>query len=216
MSRRLSSILEWWWRWLPLVGIALFLILYLASARLYPGGTKLDPGAAGYSHLSNYWCDLLREASYSGHPNPGRPLAVAATVLLPLSLLPFCLKLAALAKGALSRRLVAAGGSLAMLLATLVFTPLHDLAINLAAPLGLLAFLLALRGLLRAGQRRLVLLAGFALAAATLNWLLWQTATLLTWLPLVQRLAYASFFSWVVATVLWANRPMASRSETRS
>jgi hypothetical protein len=194
-----SRLARWCETWIPPLGVALFVLLYFVAASLYPGGTRSDRTTVGYAHLSNYWCDLLDAVSYSGKANPGRPYAVVATVALPLTLIPFCFRLARLARGG-ERWVIGAAGSLAMLLATLIFTPLHDLAINLAAPLGFCAFVLGLRGLTRAGHRRLVLLAGVALALSTLNYLMWQTRWLLWLMPVVQKLAYLALLSWVIAT----------------
>jgi len=179
-------------------------LLYFLAASLYPGGTRVDRATLGYAHFSNYWCDLLDAVSYSGSPNPGRPYALVATVALPLTLIPFCFRLARLARGR-ERWFIRGAGSLAMLLATLIFTRLHDLAINLAGPLGFCAFALALRGLLRKGFRRLLLLAGAALALSLLNYLMWQTRSLLFLMPLAQKLAYAALLSWVVATTFATN-----------
>ena len=72
---------------LPVFGIGSFLILYFYAAELYPGGTRIDPASIGFSHLKNFWCDLLDSTSYSGSANPGRPYALIATILLPLSLI---------------------------------------------------------------------------------------------------------------------------------
>jgi hypothetical protein len=154
--------------------------------------------------------------SYSGKPNPARPFAVAATVLLPLSLVPFCWRLALIPQGAASRRFVAGAGSLSMLLAALIFTRFHDLLINIAAPLGGVAFAVALQSLLRAGHRGLVLLALVALSLAAANWLMWETGALLRYMPLVQKLAYAALLTWVVTTVLFTGPSLRRRSASEA
>ena len=72
--------------WLPSIGILIFIGLYFCAASVYPGGTKFDHSAIGYDQFQNFWCDLLDAVTYSGQRNAGRPFALAATVILPLSL----------------------------------------------------------------------------------------------------------------------------------
>ena len=66
----------------PLAGIFLFLILYIIAAWLYPGGSKVDPQASGFSVLHNYWCDLFDVVAYNGSANPSRPIALIAMIIL--------------------------------------------------------------------------------------------------------------------------------------
>src|SRR5689334_15897645 len=119
MNRRLAS--------LPYFGIFTFLGLYVYACSLYPGGTKFDQSTLGYSQLGNFWCDLLDTVSYSGKQNPGRPFALAATLILPFSLIFFWYYVPTLFKGAaFKKRVVQVTGCLSMALAIFIFTPVHD------------------------------------------------------------------------------------------
>lgn len=143
--------------WVPLAGVVSFLICYLAAASLYPGGTRADHGTRGYSHLSNYWCDLLDHVSYSGDINAGRPFAVLATIVLPLSLIPLWVQAPLLfPEESSSRRIVRVTGPAAMVTSALVFTSLHDLAINVASVLGFTGFVATMLGLARSHRLALV------------------------------------------------------------
>jgi hypothetical protein len=184
---------------IPLVGVACFLAFYFSAAAIYPGGTEGDHQSAGYSHLWNFWCDLLHPVSYSGVMNGGRPFALAGTIALPLSLIPLWLlaPLLFLRRSALDP-FVRAAGVLAMVLASLVWTPFHDLSIEGSSLFGFGAFIAAELGFLRAGRRRLfaVGIAPVLFGAAT--FLMWKTGAGAVAIPLVQKAAYATFLVWIV------------------
>jgi hypothetical protein len=193
--------------WIPVLGVLLFLALYFIAASLYPGGTRTDHATRGYGHLSNYWCDLLDRVSYSGLPNPGYPFALIGTVVLPLSLISFWVRLPHLFRATvISGRIVAIAGPLAMLAATLIFTAWHDLTIRIAVGLGFSAFISAELGLARSERPGLALLGLFPLALGLTNFAMWQSGELLVIMPAVQKAAYASFFVWVVVCSLTPNR----------
>ncbi len=185
----------------PLLGIGASLACYCIAASLYPGGNQAHPRAAAYSHLHNYWCDLLDAVSYSGEHNPGRPLGVAATVILPTSLVPFFWQVTRLFPA--SRRLtmaVRATGIPSLLLATLVFTSWHDGVIQTASALGLVALAAIAKGLWRARQRLCLGLETLAAGLCLLNYVMWEWRLALVAMPTVQRFAFVSVWVWVLVT----------------
>lgn len=187
--------------WLPVAGVIAFVTCYFYAASLYPGGTRADHATRGYSHWSNYWCDLLDRVSYSGDVNAGRPFAVLATIVLPLSLMPLWIQAPLLfPEEPLARRIVRATGPAAMVLSALVFTSLHDLAINVASVLGFICFVATTLGLARSRRLALVGLGLIPLGLGLVNWVMWQTGWLLGAMPAIQKMSYVSFFSWVLAT----------------
>lgn len=200
MAERFPRIARVWATWLPMAGVGIFIALYLYAASLYPGGTSLDHQIRGYSHMSNYWCDLLDEVSYSGDINRGRPFAMLATIILPLSLVPLWLQVPLLFHGgSLSRRIVRVAGPASMVLSTLVFTSMHDLVINLASIIGFVAFVVTVLSLAIKGCTALVCIALFPISLGLANYVMWQTGSLLWAMPLVQKVAYSSFFLWIAA-----------------
>lgn len=185
--------------WVPVFGVVTFVLLYLQAAALYPGGTALNEGVDGYSFWANYWCDLLDTVSYSGGINHGRPFALLATVLLPLSLVPLWLQLPRLfPERSLGRRIVRLAGPASMFLATLVFTPFHDQVVNLAALLGLAAFTSTIVSLAKEQRSSLVKLAWLPMGLGLLNYAMWTSGSFLWAMPTVQKLAYLSFCVWVI------------------
>lgn len=193
----------------PVVGITAFLFLYGYAASAYPGGTKLDPRTVGYSHLDNYWCDLLVPVAYNGQPNPGMVYAVIGTVLLPLTLTAFWLSLPSLfANQRRKSQWVRWTGCASMSLATLVYTPMHDSIITVSGLLGLIAFAVATVALAQAKETTLFSLAIVAYIFAFADLVMWRGGVMLAYLPIIQKFAFVSFFVWVVACGIGLNRKL--------
>jgi hypothetical protein len=199
--------------WLPDVGVVAFVLLYFYAASLYPGGTQSDPSTAGYSQLGNYWCDLLDASSYSGQANPGRPFALAATIFLPLALLPlWCAAPTLLGEARAARIVVPVAGCSSMLLAIFVFTSAHDLVVNASSVLGFVAFATLLDGLRRRREHWLVTMGVVSLLLCVANFTMWQTGSLLGWMPMVQKAAFATVLVWALCTSARIRRVSAERS----
>ncbi|HEU4579298.1 MAG TPA: hypothetical protein VFS67_13630 [Polyangiaceae bacterium] len=49
--------------------LSVFALAIAAAASLYPGGSWTEPGAAGFSPLRNFWCDLVRTQAINGADN---------------------------------------------------------------------------------------------------------------------------------------------------
>src|ERR1039457_2408829 len=177
MKSRVPHVARLWAVWLPVAGVGAFIALYLYAASMYPGGTQAHHEIHGYSHLSNYWCDLLDRVSYAGDINRGRPFAVLATIILPLSLIPLWLQVPVLFRdGSGLRRLVQVTGPASMVFSMLVFTTVHDFAINVASVLGFVAVVATMLSV--SGKKRRAVLNGVALLSMILgvtNYLMWQT-----------------------------------------
>ncbi len=186
-----------WFVALPVFGVAAFCVLYALASSVYAGVSQ-----TGYAHLTNYWCDLLAATSPAGHGNPARPLAVLATFVLPLSLVPLWYHLPRLfAAEARAGVAVQVTGCTAMVGATLVWTPMHDLAINVVAVFGFCALLMTLFGIERRRYRAVSVCLRWAGALVFTNYVLWATGTLVWLIPAVQKAAFLGLFVWVaVAT----------------
>ncbi|PIQ21332.1 MAG: hypothetical protein COW65_09725 [Cytophagales bacterium CG18_big_fil_WC_8_21_14_2_50_42_9] len=77
------------WKLAPLFGSTLFLLLYFVATLYYPGGSQFDKNTKGFSWAHNYWCNLLNENAINGQPNPARPIALTAMMVLCLTLTVF-------------------------------------------------------------------------------------------------------------------------------
>ncbi|MBY0489540.1 MAG: hypothetical protein K2R93_06835 [Gemmatimonadaceae bacterium] len=190
------------WPWLaaqiPRAGIVLFLLGYVVAAARYPGGSRLDPQAVGYAHFGNFWCDLLDVTSYNGRPNAGRPVALVATWLLPVMLLPLWFELRHLWPRAVRTRwIVPAFGTVAMVATIGVTTRAHDAAINVGALAAAVALGTLLWRLHAARLRTLLLTGALAVTAGACDYAAYIGGAPAAVLPGLQKLAGAALLLWL-------------------
>lgn len=186
------------WLWVPLLGIPIFLILYVWASIYYPGGSQADPHARGFSWIHNYWCNLLNDHAINGQENPAKPIATTAMAILSLSLSVFWLHFptASLGRPPLVW-LVQVAGVAAMVTALLLNTSLdHDMITNTASLLGLIAVAGTLAGLHKLRWRGLFWLGIVNLVLVGLNNLFYYNQDLIAYLPLVQKISFLSFLAW--------------------
>ena len=84
-----------------------------------------------------------------------------------------------------------------MLLAGLIFTPYHDLLINLAGLFGLITLLYTFTGLYQQHYKSLFWFGCGCLVLMGLNNYIYYTHNQLYWLPSLQKITLALFLSWV-------------------
>jgi hypothetical protein len=151
--------------------------------------------------MDNYWCDLLDEPTYGGHSNPVRPLALIGILILCAGLSVLWWRVPALFSHAPRRALlVRATGILSGGVIPLVATPYHDVGVNLAMLIGLIAFSITLSAFKTRGGPLLFRLGLLTYALIIITYGAWQTGLGLDLLPLLQKIAFASFLTWMVFT----------------
>jgi hypothetical protein len=187
------------WFWIPLLGIPLFVLLYVWASFYYPGGSQADAQSTGFSWVNNYWCNLLNAMAINGQTNPAQPIAMTAMVVLCISLAVFwyLFPMISLSKN-LSVRITQFTGVAAMGTALLLNSSLdHDLITNLASLLGLMAVVGTLIGLRRLQWNVLFWFGTMNLLLVLLNNLLYYNPQLIRYLPLVQKISFAAFLVWL-------------------
>jgi hypothetical protein len=198
---RSGPLLPKWLRSIPAISAGAFALLYALSAWLYPGGTWDDPTRVGFSLASNYWCDLLDATTYGGHPNPGRPYAIVAMIVLCTGLSVLWWTVPALFRHAPRRgRVVRFAGFASAVATPLVATHWHDVAIYTAGAFGVVAFAVTMSAIGNRGGRASRLLAASTLLLALVNFMIWQTRAGIKFLPIVQKAAFVAFLCWIVFT----------------
>ncbi|MEO6456479.1 MAG: hypothetical protein ABIN97_20550 [Ginsengibacter sp.] len=111
----------------PVVGIIVFIFLYVVAALLYPGGSQVDANSKGFSWINNYWCNLLNDKAMNGEHNPARPVALAGMMVLCLTLCYFWYILPQHMEFKKSGRLtIQLSGLLSMIIGMFLFTSFHD------------------------------------------------------------------------------------------
>ena len=186
------------WFWIPLMGIPLFVLLYVWASFYYPGGSQANAQSTGFSWVNNYWCNLLNTTAINGQINSAQPIAMTAMVVLCISLAAFwySFPMISLSK-TLSVRITQFTGVAAMGTALLLNSSLdHDLITNLASLLGLMAVVGTLIGLRRLQWNVLFWFGAMNLLLVLLNNFLYYNPELIQHLPLVQKISFAAFLIW--------------------
>lgn len=191
--------------------VALALTLLALAVARYPGGSDCDPGAVGFDLRCNYLSDLLHAVARDGRPNPAAPLARAAMLAFVAALPPFwALRARGLARGGLVRRLgtlSAIGWAFVPLVPSDRFGAWHGAAVLVGAGPGLVAVLLAVRGLWPARRRSALLGLGVlaCVGAATLLYvrlLLDDAGASSHTIPALQKAAAVLLVAWLLDAAL--------------
>jgi hypothetical protein len=188
---------------LPVASVLAFVVLYLAAAWLYPGGSRVDPTSSGFSWVHNYWCDLLDATTYGGQPNPARPVARAAMAILcgGLGVLWMATPRLFRPRRAVRSWVVRIAGVGCALVTPWVGMGFHDLAVRVAGALGAIAFGTTLTAL--PGESRALRAGGATvLALVAANYFIWETRIGLVFLAPIQKVVFAGFLAWVVVLAL--------------
>lgn len=186
------------WLLTPLLGIKIFTVLYIVAAFRYPGGSQVDKYARGFSWINNYWCNLLNEDAINGQQNPARPVALTAMLILCLTLASFWFMFPRYMNFGLYGRLaMQLSGAIAMTIAMFLFTHLHDIVIDVASVFGLVAIAGTFSGLYKSKWYGLFRFGIFNLMLVALNNYLYYTKGMIIYLPVVQKITFASFLIWI-------------------
>ncbi|MGB4848212.1 MAG: hypothetical protein WBP41_09865 [Saprospiraceae bacterium] len=186
---------------IPVFGTILFVALYIIATLYYPGGSQTDIHSTGFSWTNNYWCTLLSENAINGQPNPARPIAMTGMLVLCLTLSFFWIQLPKYLRVAKwMKYIIQISGTLAMVVAFFLYTFIdHDLITNIASFLGLIAISCTLAGLYSNKWYGLFAFGLVNLIFVGLNNYFYRTEGMLMYLPVVQKISFASFLIWICA-----------------
>ena len=182
---------------LPLIGMVLFMALYVVSALMYPGGSWNFPEAVGFSFWNNYLCDLLDYYAVNGELNDGRYAARLALGCLCLGLLVLWFYLPSFfPKHGNNRTIMWVSGILALLSTTFLNTGTHDVTVRVAGFFGAIAFLSLYIELYRIGLYRMFFTGLLCLIIFLINYYIYETGAFISGLPIIQKVTFVSFISW--------------------
>jgi uncharacterized membrane protein len=181
----------------PIFGICLFAATYIYAAMLYPGGSRFDKNAAGFSIFHNYWCDLFDVVTYNGTINPARPIAIVAMFVLCASfgLLWYFLPQMFGPKN-LNQKVMQTTGIGAMFVGFFLFTKYHEEVIHLSGFLGGLALICTFFELLKTRKKLLFNVGILCLTMSCVNYFIYTTKIGLPILAFSQKLTFLAFFIW--------------------
>ncbi len=187
------------WVLTPTFGTILFVCFYLGATLYYPGGSQIDKNSIGFSWINNYWCNLLNDQAINGQQNPAKPIAVTGMFVLCVTLTIFWFlfpKLIALKKAL--KLSIQVSGIISMIFAFLLFTNInHDLVTNLASFFGLIATFGTFIGLYQKKWNRLFFVGLLNILLVVLNNYVYYTKGLIIYLPVIQKITFATFLIWI-------------------
>ena len=180
-------------------GVLLFSMLYGLAAFFYPGGSPVDQHSVGFSWLHNYWCNLLDSVAINGASNGAKPIAALAMLVLCVTLSMFWWDFPTVTKSAAGITwTIRVSGLISMTVLLLLLTPVkHDLVTNLASAFGLTAVVGTLYCLRRLGWNQIFGFGLLNLALVLVNNYLYYNSSLIVFLPLVQKVTFVLFLSWI-------------------
>lgn len=183
----------------PIFGTILFVVLYVVATFLYPGGSQVDKNAIGFSWTNNYWCNLLNENAINGQLNPAKPVALSAMFVLCFTLAYFWFLFPN--KINLNKKLklvIQISGTLSMTIAVFLFTNInHDLITNLASSFGAIATIGTFAGLYKNKWFGLFAFGFLNILLVGLNNLCYYNKELIVYLPVIQKITFATFLIWI-------------------
>lgn len=187
------------WILTPMIGTLIFAILYFIATFFYPGGSQFDDNSVGFSWTNNYWCNLLSDIAINGQENSAQPIALTAMLILCLSLTYFWLQFPKYTHlGNYYKYGIQISGTLAMTIGLLLFTKIdHDLITNLATFFGLIAMTGTFIGLYKNGWKGLFYVGLINIVLIIANNGLYYNKDLIFYLPLVQKITFATFLTWI-------------------
>lgn len=188
---------------IPVVGIIAFVSLYILASWQYPGGSQANPESIGFSWMDNYFCNLLNQTAINGQVNLGQPYALASLVVLALSLALFWWSFPNyLPLSQFQTKIIRISGVSSMVIACFLFTKFnHDLITNTASLFGLIAILTSMWALYQNKLMGIFVFGLFNLVLVLINNWLYYDPSLIKYLPLVQKISFASILIWII----WIN-----------
>lgn len=182
---------------LPMVGMGLFVVLYIIAAMYYPGGSFASPDKIGFSFWNNYLCDLLDHYAINGEPNSARYFARASLAILcaSLFLLWVYLPLFFTVKS-YNRSIMWLSGMLALGTTFFLTSGTHDLTLRIAGGFGVLAFVSCVLELFKIGHYKLGLFGVVCLLLFVVNYFSYETGVFRHWLPIIQKLTFVCCILW--------------------
>ncbi|SDZ76278.1 hypothetical protein SAMN05216331_102126 [Porphyromonadaceae bacterium KH3R12] len=187
------------WVLTPIFGTLVFVVLYIVATLFYPGGSQVDKYSIGFSWTNNYWCNLLNENAINGQHNPAKPIAMIGMFVLCLTLAFFWFLFPRhINIGKIPKLAIQITGTIATTLAFFLFTDInHDLITNLASFFGLIATVGTFIGLYKTKWYGLFAFGILNILLVGLNNYVYYNKELIIYLPIIQKISFATFLVWV-------------------
>lgn len=186
-------------RFLPMIGIFIYVALYFIAAKLYPGGSRVYPDKDGFDWYNNYWCHLISENAINGEANTAHPYAHVGMVVLGISLAVFFYQFPQYFKIKQPwKSIVRISGIAGSFFSMLIMSDYHDLTAVLAAVFGALSIVGIFFGLRNTGLLYFIWTGIGCVLLIALNGYIYFSGNYILWLPVIQKITFAAVLLWVV------------------
>jgi len=196
----------------PIVGMAVYLILFVWAALLYPGGSdNLPMDENGYSFFHNFLCDTNNKISHSGIKNSGQFIAVLAHLTLSFTMMSFFYILPEIfSHQNRNTKLIRFFGMLTMAIFGFMYQQsLHDLIVTLTGIFGSMAFVPIFIELIKFKNKAFVGLTYLVFVLSIIVFLSFQTDIGIYYLPFIQKFVFiidAILVVWTALIVIRKNK----------
>lgn len=205
------------WVLTPIFGTIIFVVLYIVATLFYPGGSQIDENSIGFSWTNNYWCNLLNDSAINGQHNPAKPIAMIGMFVLCLTLVFYWFLFPRhINMGKVAKLAIQISGTLSMIFAFFLFTSInHDLLTNLASIFGLIAIVGTFIGLYKTKWYALFAFGLLNILLVGLNNYVYYNKELISYLPVIQKISFATFLVWICSIDINLYRKTVSSNVTQ-
>jgi hypothetical protein len=194
-------------KFLPTIGILLFIGIYIYASKLYPGGSQADLNSVGFDWSNNYWCNLMLENGLNGIKNKARPVAITGIIILCISMIIFFFQFANhFEKHRIWKMTIKISGALAILSAPFIFSEYHDIMTTVLSISGTVVIIGMIRALHNNQLTFLKVMGIFCILIIVLNNFFYYNEDLIQYGPLIQKGAFFLILSWTIGLNFISNR----------
>ena len=184
---------------IPVIGIVIFVGLYIFSSTLYPGGSQANLNSEGFDWVNNYWCNLMNEKGMNGQPNPAKPYSIIAMIILCLSLMFFFIQFAQIySNNKIWNLIIKTSGIISMSFAILIFTKYHDLMTTLSSIFGVFVVIGIIREIYKSKLSIYKITGVICILILGINNYIYYTQQFIQVLPLLQKITFAIVLLWII------------------
>lgn len=186
-------------RFLPTIGILVFIGIYIYASKLYPGGSLADVNSIGFDWRNNHWCNLMHESGMNGIQNQARPVAITGITILCISMIIFFIQFANYFEKSRNWNIaIKISGALGMLSATFIFTKYHDVMTTILSICGIIVIIGMIRALHNNKLTFFKIMGIICMLIIGLNNFFYFNEDLIQYSPLVQKGAFILILSWTI------------------
>lgn len=183
----------------PIIGIFIFIGLYIFSTTLYPGGSQMNQNAQGFDWVHNYWCNLMNVQGMNGEINKARPVAIFAMLILCFSLMIFFIQFSRVyTQNKIWQKIILYNGILSMSFASLIFTQYHDLMTIISSLFGLFVVIGIIQEIYKSDLQWYKFTGLFCILLLGLNNYIYYSQHFIIGLPLLQKITFVIVLLWIL------------------